>query len=132
MLFLYPDLCLRPSKSISNYGVSPLNLSKNLRRKHKVLTYVEYRAVFVSSKILPPQPPLHPASVSPPPHQRRGVHTRRAVRGQYFWKTHGMGLASYTIISLRSEEHRDNLINLDLCLYNPTLDTVPFLRRYLI
>ncbi len=33
-------------------------------------------------RTIDPPPPLHPASVSSPPHQRRGVHTRRAVRGR--------------------------------------------------
>jgi hypothetical protein len=66
-------------------------------KPHKVLTYVEDRAVYrVFQNIDPPQPFLHPASVSSPP------HTRRAVRGSIFWKTRDIGLASYSIISLRA------------------------------
>ncbi len=44
----------------------------------KVLTYVEYRAVSGVFQNIDPQPPLHLASVSSPPHQR---HTRRLVKG---------------------------------------------------
>jgi hypothetical protein len=60
-------------------------------REHKVLTFVEYRAVPGVFQNFDPPPPLHSASVSSPrvgAHQRRGyVHTRRAMRGvggQYF------------------------------------------------
>jgi hypothetical protein len=49
---------------------------------HKVLMYVEYRAVSVVFQNIDPPPPLHPASVSSPLHQRWGVHTRRTVRGR--------------------------------------------------
>jgi len=68
---------------------------------HKVLTYVEYIAV----SVLTPHPPSPTSECVLPPHLRRGVHTRRAVRGvggQYFWKTPDIGLASCIIISLRS------------------------------
>ncbi len=59
-----------------------------------------------SSKILTPHPPPHPASVSSPPHQRRGEDTLAHARrwpggGSIFWKTPYIGLASYSIISLR-------------------------------
>ena len=57
-----------------------------------------------SSKIFtPPHPPLHPASVSSPHTKGGGLHTRLAVRegGSIFWKTPDIGLASYSIISLR-------------------------------
>ncbi len=66
---------------------------------HKILTYVEYRAVSGVFCIDPP-PPLHPASVSSPPHQRRGY--TRAGRwgggGSIFWKTPDIWLASYSVI----------------------------------
>ncbi len=73
------------------------------------LTCVEYRAlsgVFQNNYIDPP-PPLPLASVSSPRTQGGGVHTRRAVRGvgagrSIFWKTPDIGLASYSIIPLRS------------------------------
>jgi hypothetical protein len=55
---------------------------------HKVLTYVDYRAVSgVFQNIDPPPTPSPPSECVLPPHQRRGggVHTRRAVGGgQYF------------------------------------------------
>jgi hypothetical protein len=46
---------------------------------HKVLTYVEYRAVSGVLQNIDLPSPLHPASVSSP--APKGVHTRRAVRG---------------------------------------------------
>ncbi len=54
----------------------------------------------------PPSPNFHPASVSSPRTLGGGggIHTRRAVRGvggSIFWKTPDIGLASYSIISLR-------------------------------
>ncbi len=45
---------------------------------HKELTYVEYRAVSDVLQNIEP-PPWAPTPL--PPHQRRGVHTRRGVRG---------------------------------------------------
>ncbi len=73
---------------------------------HKVLSYIEYRAVsgvFQNIDLPPPSPPSERVL---PTHQRRGgggggVHTRRAVRRLIFWKTPDIGLASYSIISLR-------------------------------
>ncbi len=35
-------------------------------RNHKVLTYIEYRAVSGVFRTIDPPPPLHPASVSSP------------------------------------------------------------------
>jgi len=66
---------------------------------HKVLTYVEYRAVSASSKILTPTP-LSAQRVCPPP----APYTLAGCEGgggSIFWKTPDIGLASYTIISLR-------------------------------
>ncbi len=72
---------------------------------HKVLTFVEYRAVSASSKILTPHPPPRSECVLPP-HQRRGLHAHspggEGGWGTIFRKTHDIGLASYTIISLRA------------------------------
>jgi hypothetical protein len=48
---------------------------------HKVLTYVEYRAVPGGFQNIDPPPPSPPSECVLPPHQRRGVHTCRAVRG---------------------------------------------------
>jgi hypothetical protein len=50
---------------------------------HKVLTYVENRAVSAVFRTIEPPPPLHSASVSSPRTKGggRGVHTRRAVSG---------------------------------------------------
>ncbi len=56
-----------------------------LAEEHKVLTYVEYRAVPDVFQIIAP-PPSPPSECVLSPHQR-GLHTRRAVRGvggQYF------------------------------------------------
>ncbi len=53
-------------------------------------------------KYWPPHP-LSTQRVCTPPRQRRGQHTRQAVRGwgSIFWKTRDIGLASYSIIILR-------------------------------
>jgi len=50
--------------------VIPLHGNNSLA--HKVLTYVEYRAVSGVFQNIDPHPPLHPASVSSPPHQGQG------------------------------------------------------------
>jgi hypothetical protein len=51
-------------------------------QSHKVLIYVEYRAVSGVFQNIDPPPPLHPASVSSPRNEGVwGLHTRRAVRG---------------------------------------------------
>ncbi len=70
---------------------------------HKVLTYVEYRAVPGVFQNIGPPPTSPPSECVLPPHQRRGVHTRRAERGggSIFWKTPAIGLASYSPVSLR-------------------------------
>jgi hypothetical protein len=56
--------------------------------RHKISTYVEYRAVSrVFQNIDPNPPPLHPASVCSPHTKAGDTHNRRAVRGvggQYF------------------------------------------------
>ncbi len=71
---------------------------------HKVLTYVECRdfsGVFQNSD---PPPPSSPSECVLPPHQRGGGHTLAGRWGggrSIFWKTPDIGLASYTIISLR-------------------------------
>jgi hypothetical protein len=70
---------------------------------HKVLTYLEYRAMSGVFQNIDPHPPsTH--RVCPPPHQRRGgTHSPggEGVGGQ-IWKTPDIGLASYSIIPLRS------------------------------
>jgi hypothetical protein len=48
---------------------------------HKVLTYIEYRAVSGVFQTIDPHPPLPLASVSSPRTKGGPVHTRRAVRG---------------------------------------------------
>ncbi len=72
---------------------------------HRVLTYIEYRAVSGVCRTIDPPPPLHQASVfSPRTKGGGGVHTRRAVGGggSIFRKTPGIGLASYSKIPRRS------------------------------
>ncbi len=52
---------------------APSSPSTRVSTSHKVLTYLEYRAVPGVFKNIDPSPPLHPASVCVlPPHQRRG------------------------------------------------------------
>jgi hypothetical protein len=72
---------------------------------HKVLRYVEYRTVHGVFHILTPHPPLHPASVSSPRTKGGGGDTHspggEGGGGSIFWKTSAIGLASYSLISLR-------------------------------
>jgi hypothetical protein len=81
-----------------------------LQRSHqKVLTYVEYRAESGVFQILTPSAP---SECVLPPHQRGGVHTRRAVRG---WGVniledarHWIGLSQYnpsTVHTISSPVH---------------------------
>ncbi len=72
---------------------------------HKVLTYIEYRAVSSVFRTIDPHP-LSTQRVCPPPAPKAGggVHTRQAVRGwggSTFRKTPDVGLASFCIIPLR-------------------------------
>jgi hypothetical protein len=48
---------------------------------HKTLRYVEYRAVSGVFQNIDPPPLSPPSECVLPPHQRRGIHTRWAVRG---------------------------------------------------
>ncbi len=71
---------------------------------HKVLTYIEYRAVSGVFRTIDPPPPLHPASVSSP-RTKGGGYTlarRSGGGGSKFRKTPRIGLASYSIIPLRT------------------------------
>jgi hypothetical protein len=79
---------------------------------YPVLMYVEYRAVsgvFPILKHLPPIP-LSTQRVCPTPAPNAGGtrHARQGVRGwgSIFWKTPDIGLASYSIISLRCTLYR--------------------------
>jgi hypothetical protein len=71
---------------------------------HKLLTYVEYRALSgVFQNIDPSGPtPFPPSECVLPPHQRR-THSPGGERGggSIFWKKPDIGLASYSIIALR-------------------------------
>jgi hypothetical protein len=75
-----------------------------INQPHKVLTYVEW-CVWRLPKYRPPTPSPPSGCVLRtvlPPHQKRRVHTRRAVRwmgGSIFWKTPAIGLASYNNLS---------------------------------
>jgi hypothetical protein len=75
------------------------------RPLHKVLTYVEYKAVSGVSQNIDPPPPSPPRECVLPPHQSRGEDTlagRWEGGGSIFWKTPDIELASYSIIPLRS------------------------------
>jgi hypothetical protein len=77
---------IQPEISRTPAAFSSLDLDVGKELNHKVLTYVEYRAVSGVFQNIDPHPPLHPASVYPP-HQRRGITHSPAVRGmggQYF------------------------------------------------
>jgi hypothetical protein len=64
--------------------------------------YVKVQSSVWRFQNIDPPPSFHPASVSPPPATKVGVHSRRAVGGGgIILKTPDIGLASYSIISLR-------------------------------
>jgi hypothetical protein len=69
---------------------------------HNVLTYVEYRAVSGVFQNINPLPHIHPASLSSL-RTKGGGYTSPGGGGggSIFWKTPDIGLASYSIISLR-------------------------------
>jgi hypothetical protein len=71
---------------------------------HKVLTYVEYRAVSGVFQNIDPPPPSPPSECVLPPAPKAGgtpsLGPVREVGGSIFWKTPDIGLASYSIISL--------------------------------
>ncbi len=86
------------------YPLVPLSPVLAKTFPHKVLTYVEYRAVSGVFQNIDPPPPLHPASVSSPRTKGGGVQHSPGgewIGGSIFWKTPDIGLASYSIISLR-------------------------------
>ncbi len=61
-----------------------------------------------------PPTPLSTQRMCPPPAPKAGVHIRRAVRGvggSIFWKTPAIGLASYSLISLRLRYQQSRPIN---------------------
>jgi hypothetical protein len=60
---------------------------------HKVLTYLENRAVSGVFRTIDPPKPSPPSECVLPPYQRQGVHTRRAVKGggQYFGRRQTLG-----------------------------------------
>ncbi len=69
-------------------------------------TYIFKVRCLASSKILTPNPPLHPASVSSP-RTKGGGYTlagRWGGGGSIFWKTPDIGLASYSLIPLRGQQ----------------------------
>jgi hypothetical protein len=74
-------------------------------KHHKVLTYIEYRAVSGVFRTIDPPPPLHPASVSSPAPKAGGytLVERWGGGGSIFRKTPDIKLASYSIIPLRAK-----------------------------
>jgi hypothetical protein len=97
-------------KSGSLSRLEPCKLSNRsaVTGNHKELTYVEYRAVSGVFQNVDPPPPLHPASVSSP-RTKRGIHTRRAVRG---WGVniledarHRIGLLQYNLSTPAAGNH---------------------------
>jgi hypothetical protein len=74
-----------------------------VRVNHKVLTHVEYRAVSGVFQNIDP-PPLSPPSECVLPRTKGGgTHSPggEGGGGSIIWKTPDIGLASYSIISLR-------------------------------
>jgi hypothetical protein len=85
-----------------------------LSSTHKVLTYVEYRAVSSVFQNIDPPPPSPPSECVLPPHQRRGVHSRWAVR----------------VNILEDDRHRIGLLQYNLSTAQP-IEVISF-RLYLL
>jgi hypothetical protein len=91
----------------SLFAVSNLMSRGKRGKKHKVLTYIEYRAVYgIFRTIDPPQ-----SECVLPPHLRRGstLAGRWDGGGGQYQKTPDIGLASYSIIPL--PEERSDTVN---------------------
>ncbi len=78
---IFPEKKLRGLSPYNHVYVSDLYIPR-ISLPHKVLTYIEYRAVFGVFRTIDPHP-LSTQRVCPPPAPKvgGGVHTRRAVRG---------------------------------------------------
>ncbi len=76
------------------------------RREHKVLTYVEYRAVSGVFQNYWPPTPLSTQRVCPPPAPKAGGTLTPGGEGGggSFSKAPDLGLASFSIISLRARD----------------------------
>jgi hypothetical protein len=75
-------------------GTASFKGKSPMTRNHKILTYIEYRAVSGVFRTIDPPPPLHPASVSSP-RTKGGGHTlagRGGGGGGIFRKTPDIGL----------------------------------------
>jgi hypothetical protein len=84
VIFIMYSICVSSSKGLLVYV------------DHKVLTYVEYRAVSGVFQNIDPHPPLSLASVSFPRTKGGGTHSPggEGGGGSIFWKTPDIGLAS--------------------------------------
>ncbi len=98
--------CWNTRVSTPDTPLQPLIIPQRELALHKVLTYIEHRAVSGVFLTFDPPPPVHPASVSSPRTKGGGVHTRRAVRG---WGVnisedagHWIGLSKYLYVALDS------------------------------
>jgi hypothetical protein len=94
-----PTIRIRAAKHRQAVFLGMKSTVGRLGLDHKVLTYVEFRAVSGVFQNIDPPPPLHPASVSSP-RNNCGGRTQslggEGVGGQYL----DIGLASYSIINL--------------------------------
>jgi hypothetical protein len=75
------DFAIGVQHRMEGLSVYPYRCCSAKKSPHKVLTYVEYRAVSGVFQNIDPPPPLHPASVSSPRTKGGGVHTHRAGGG---------------------------------------------------
>ncbi len=120
------------------WGMTPSRLSMDPCR-HKVLTYIEYRAVSGVFRTIGPPPPLYPESVSSP-RPKGGGYTltgRWGGGGSIFRKTPDIGLTSYSMISTVCRTfssiayYPDWRVLISPCLqYEPTKKIKFFLHSY--
>jgi len=97
-------------RKLLNNGCSRHSL--NMCIHHRVLTYIEYRAVSGVFRTIDPPPLLHPASVSSPRTKGGGTHSPGGEGGgrSIFSKTPDIGLTSCSIIPLRYTQYLNNYV----------------------
>ncbi len=95
---------------------------------HKVLIYIEYRAVSGVFRTIDPPTPSPPSECVIPPQQRRGgTPGRWGGGGLIFRKTPDIGLASYSIIPLRLTGCDPSMLGKHRDEYCPFWETIGFL-----
>jgi hypothetical protein len=117
--------CPRPPKQVTANKRSPAKDYSDCAYPQSTYKDRVQSSVWRFPNYCPPTP-SPPSECVLPPHHRRGLHTRRAVRGGGWgatvWKTLDIGLASYSIIPLRAYPNAvDKRVSAKEWLYTATV-----------